>query len=61
LSEHSVDPRTLAGDPFPAAAQDHDERPRACNDGWVSMGVEDEEGNIEEVLYLCRRCRERGE
>jgi hypothetical protein len=27
-----------------------------CNDGWVSLGVEVEDGEWEEVLYLCRRC-----
>jgi hypothetical protein len=44
--------------------QDHDERPHACNDGWVTIGqlvVDPETGEeIEEfALYLCRRCAER--
>jgi hypothetical protein len=61
LSEHSVDPRTRAGDPFRAAPQDQDERPCACNDGWVTMGqiaLDPETGEeVEEyALYLCRRC-----
>lgn len=38
--------------------QDH---PHACNDGWVSMEVEAEDGTTEEVLYLCRRCPEAAE
>jgi hypothetical protein len=64
MIEDSVDPRTLAGDPFPAAAQDHDERPCACNDGWVTIGqlvVDPETGEESEeyALYLCRKCAER--
>jgi hypothetical protein len=46
LSECSVDLRTLAGDPFHAAARDQD-LPHACNDGWVTIGqlvVDDETG-----------------
>jgi len=35
--------------------QDH-EQPHICNHGWVSMGVEDEDGETEEALYLCQRC-----
>jgi hypothetical protein len=40
---------------------DHDERPHACIDGWVSMEVEvldpdTGEEVLEEALYLCRRC-----
>jgi SWIM zinc finger len=31
-------------------------RLHACNGGWVSMGVETAGGEIEEVLYPCRRC-----
>jgi hypothetical protein len=30
--------------------------PHVCNDGWVSMEVETDEGIVEEALYLCRRC-----
>jgi hypothetical protein len=42
--------------------QDHqEERPCACNDGWVTIGkiaVDPETGEeVEEyALYLCRRC-----
>ena len=35
--------------------QDH--RLCVCNSGWVSLEVETEDGGVEEVLYLCRRCR----
>jgi hypothetical protein len=43
---------------------DHDERPHACNDGWVTIGqivVDDETGEeVEEfAMYLCRKCVER--
>ena len=55
MDEHTISP---AGDPFTAAPHDQDERPHACNDGWVSMEVEAEDGALEEVLYLCRRCHE---
>jgi hypothetical protein len=53
-----------AGDPFHAAPHDHDERPHACHDGWITLGqivVDPETGEeIEEfALYLCRRCAER--
>jgi hypothetical protein len=52
----------VAGDPFHAAAKGQDESPHACNSGWVSMEVEtsEAEGEMEEVLYLCRRCAEEG-
>jgi hypothetical protein len=63
LSTDRVHPETLAGDPFPAAAHndDQDERPHACNDGWITLGqlvVDPETGEeVEEfALYLCRRC-----
>ena len=42
--------------------QDHqDERPHACNDGWVTLGqivVDPETGEETEefAMYLCRRC-----
>jgi hypothetical protein len=47
--------------------QDHahqDERPHACNDGWVTIGqfaVDPETGEETEEfsLYLCRKCAER--
>jgi len=51
-----------AGDPFTAAPEhDHDERPCACNDGWVTIGqtvVDPETGEEAEefALYLCRLC-----
>jgi hypothetical protein len=40
---------------------DQDERPHACNDGWVTIGqiaLDPETGEeVEEfALYLCRRC-----
>ena len=51
------------GDPFTAAPYHAalDERPHACNDGWVTIGqiaVDPETGEeVEEyALYLCRRC-----
>jgi hypothetical protein len=59
VDEHTISP---AGDPFTAAkigrVPDSEEHPHACNDGWVSMEVEAEDGTLEEVLYLCRRCME---
>ena len=41
--------------------RDHDERPHACNDGWITLGqivVDPETGEETEeyALYLCRRC-----
>ena len=44
--------------------RDHDERPCACNDGWVTIGqiaLDPETGEeVEEyALYLCRKCAER--
>jgi hypothetical protein len=43
---------------------DQDERPHACNDGWVTIGqivVDPETGGESEeyALYLCRKCAER--
>ena len=40
-----------------------DERPHACNNGWVTIGqiaVDPETGEEREefALYLCRRCAE---
>jgi hypothetical protein len=40
---------------------DHDERPHACNGGWVSIGQivldpERCEETVEFALCLCRRC-----
>jgi len=54
-----------AGDPFHAAPEhDQDERPHACNDGWITLGqivIDPETGEETEeyALYLCRRCAER--
>jgi hypothetical protein len=54
------------GDPFTSALHHdgHDERPHACNDGWITLGqivVDPETGEeIEEFApYLCRKCAER--
>jgi hypothetical protein len=43
------------------STEDQDERPQACNDGWVTIGqvvVDPETGEETEefALYLCRRC-----
>ena len=43
---------------------DHDERPHACNGGWVTLGqlvVDPETGEEKEEykLYLCCMCAER--
>ena len=46
------------------STEDHDhqdERPHACNDGWVTIGqiaIDPETGEEREeyALYLCRRC-----
>jgi hypothetical protein len=43
---------------------DQDERPHACNDGWVTIGqivVDPETGEEREEFaqYLCRKCAER--
>ena len=42
---------------------DHDERPHACNSGWVTISqlvVNDDGEEVEEhALYLCRKCAER--
>ena len=49
-----------------SSTEDHDqeERPHACNDGWVTIGqivVDPETGEETEEFaqYLCRRCAER--
>jgi hypothetical protein len=58
-----VDTRESSAPPAHPPTEDHgqDERPHACNDGWVTIGqlVVDEdtgEETVEEALYLCRRC-----
>ncbi len=43
------------------ARHDQDERPHACNDGWVTIGqtiIDPETGEETEefAMYLCRRC-----
>ena len=57
MDKHTISP---AGDPFHAAPHDHDERPHACNSGWVTisqLAVNDDGEEVEEhALYLCRRC-----
>jgi hypothetical protein len=58
VDKHTISP---AGDPFHAAADDQDEHPHACNDGWVTLSqivVDSETGEEteEHALYLCRRC-----
>ena len=49
----------------PSTTEDRgpDERPHACNDGWITLGqlgVDPETGDkFEEfAVYLCRRCAE---
>jgi hypothetical protein len=57
---------STAPEPHPST-EDHghqDERPHACNDGWVSIGqilADPETGEeVEEfALYLCSKCAER--
>ena len=57
MSDHRVHPETLAGDPFPAAAlKSDDEHPHACTDGWVFIGIADEDGEEHEAVYRCQRC-----
>jgi hypothetical protein len=46
------------------STEDQDERPHACNDGWVTLCqimIDPETGEEREefALYLCRRCAER--
>ena len=57
MDKHTISP---AGDPFHAAPDDQ-ERPHACNDGWVTLSqivLDPDTGEeVEEyALYLCRRC-----
>ena len=53
---------STAPEPHPSTEDhDQDERPHACNDGWVAIGqtvVDPETGEETEefALYLCRRC-----
>jgi len=47
------------------STEEHDQdRPHACNDGWITLGqivVDPETGEETEeyALYLCRSCAER--
>jgi hypothetical protein len=55
---------SLAHDAYPST-EDQDDRPHACNDGWITLGqivVDHETGEETEeyALYLCRRCMEAG-
>jgi hypothetical protein len=48
----------------PSTEDQDQDRPHACNDGWVTMGqivIDPETGEeIEEfAMYLCRKCAER--
>jgi hypothetical protein len=61
-----VDTRESSAPPAHPSTEDHDqdERPHACNDGWVTIGqlvVDPETGEEtqEYALYLCRKCAER--
>lgn len=56
MSDQSIHPEALAGDPFPAAAPEGQDHPHACLDGYVYIGTTDEEG--EEVIEAvpCHRC-----
>jgi hypothetical protein len=61
VDEHTISP---AGDAFHAAPHDQEERPCACNEGWVTLGqiaLDPETGEEREeyALYLCRKCAER--
>jgi hypothetical protein len=61
-----VDDKSLAHDVH-RSTEDHDhqdERPHACNDGWITIGqvavdLETGEETEEYALYLCRECAER--
>jgi len=59
VDKHTISP---AGDPFTAAPhQDQDDRPHACNGGWITIGqlvaCEETGEEVEEfALYLCKRC-----
>jgi len=57
---------STAPEPLPSTEDydPQDERPHACNDGWVTLGqivVDPETGEETEeyALYLCHRCAER--
>jgi hypothetical protein len=61
-----VDDKSLAHPAHPSTGEhDHqNERPQACNDGWITLGqlvVDPETGEETEeyALYLCSKCAER--
>jgi hypothetical protein len=59
-----VDTTKDTAHPAHPSTEDHnrqDERPHACNGGWVTIGqtvIDEETGEETEefALYLCRRC-----
>jgi hypothetical protein len=61
-----MDTTESSAPPAHPSTEDHapeDERPHACNDGWVTLGQlvldpETGEETEEYALYLCRRCAE---
>jgi hypothetical protein len=61
VDEHTISP---AGDPFYAAPHhDQDERPHACDDGWVTIGqiaVDPETARVDRGRDLLRRVRRVG-
>jgi hypothetical protein len=63
-----VDDRSVAhsGHPSTERAPVDQDRPHACNNGWITLGqiaLDDETGEeVEEfAMYLCRRCSDHGE
>jgi hypothetical protein len=60
-----VDDKSLAHPAYPSTEDhDQDERPHACNDGWVTIAqiaVDPETGEETEEFaqYLCSKCAER--
>ena len=65
-----MDDKSLAQPAHPSTEdqdhRDHDERPHACNDGWITLGqivVDPETGEESEeyALYLCRKWQERAD
>ena len=62
--EVTVDKQQSTAHPAHPSSEDHDrqdERPHACNNGWVTIGqmvIDPETGEETEefAMYLCRRC-----
>lgn len=61
VDEHTIPP---AGDPFTSGPRDdHDERPCACDGGWVTIGymaesADDLNGEVEVFERIpCKKCR----